>query len=39
VEMWGIWLKEEVWGGAQGETGAEKKGWRYKWQVLPEVLF
>ena len=24
--MWGIWLKEEVGGGAEGETGAEKKG-------------
>lgn len=25
MEMWGIWSKEEVRGGAEGETGAKKK--------------
>lgn len=36
--MWGIWLKEEEWRGAEGEAEAEKKGWRCKWQILPQVL-
>ena len=39
MEMWGIWMKEEVRGGAEGETGAKKKGCRCKGQILPEVLF
>lgn len=40
MEMWGIWSKEEVLGGAEGETGTKKKkGCRCKGQILPEVLF